>query len=136
MAGCKLSHDWRISLDTDLVALCEMWSWKWHQLMLPYSGLFSLGANFLNVEFSFSRNFPINKKFTSSTTEKSHVSNISYKATYMGKTIICCTHTMSTTCMCMYVQECLYKNSRCSTAYVHKESSFVWPGRGEANIPV
>ena len=47
-------------------------------------------------------------------TEKSHVSKISYKA-YMGKTVICCTLTMTLqSCIhawsqraCMYVQECL-----------------------------
>ena len=68
IAGCKSSHDWRISLVIELAALCE---------------------------------------FMSSTTEKSHMSNISYKATYMGKTI-CRTRTMSTTCMCICTGVSIY----------------------------
>ena len=26
-------HDWLLSLDTDLAALCDMWRWKWNQGM-------------------------------------------------------------------------------------------------------
>ena len=84
------------------------------------------------VSFSFSRNFP-NLKFTSPTTEKSHVSDISYKG-YMGKTIICRTLTMSivimvlyscmvTTCTCICTR--VSKNSRFFAVYLHKESSLV-----------
>ena len=67
-------------------------------------------------------------------TEKSHVSNISYKA-YMAKTKICHTLAMSTiniflymcmvtmgTCICTGVS----KYSGFPTVYVHKESSLVW----------
>ena len=54
----------------------------------------------------------------------------------MGKTIICCTLTMSTviivlsscmviTCMCICIG--VSRNSRFSAEYVHKESSLVWP---------
>ena len=69
------------------------------------------------------------------TTEKSHMSDISYKA-YMGKTVICCTLAMNTiiavlylcmvttcTCICTGVS----KNPIFSAVYVHKESSLVRP---------
>ena len=70
------------------------------------------------------------QKFTSpSTTEKSHVSDILYKA-YMGKTVICCTLAISTviiilylcmviTCTCICTGVC--KNSRFSAVYAHEE---------------
>ena len=77
----------------------------------------------------------------SPTTEKSHVSDISYKA-YMSKTVICCTHVISTiiillyscicawsprVCVCVYVKECLRTQDSLQYSYVHKESSLVWP---------
>ena len=74
----------------------------------------------------------------SPTTEKSHVSNISYKA-YMGKTAICRTLTMSTviillclcivtTCMCICrgVYNYIRTQDSLQYNYVHKESSLVW----------
>ena len=30
-ANCQSPHDWLMSLDMDLAALCDMWRWKWHQ---------------------------------------------------------------------------------------------------------
>ena len=69
------------------------------------------------------------------TAKKSHVSDISNKD-YMGKTIICCTLTLSTviivlyscmvttyTCICTGVS----KDSRFSIVYMCKEFSLVWP---------
>ena len=35
-ASCKSSHDWLVRLAMDSVALCDMWSWKWYQLMPLY----------------------------------------------------------------------------------------------------
>ena len=33
-AGCNSPHNWLMSLAMDLTALCDMWSWKWHQWIL------------------------------------------------------------------------------------------------------
>ena len=52
------------------------------------------------------------------TAEKSHVSDISYKA-YMGKTIICHTLTMSIMCTCTGV--CYRTEDSLQYSYVHKE---------------
>ena len=30
-ADCDSPHNWLMSLDMDLAALCDMWGWKWHQ---------------------------------------------------------------------------------------------------------
>ena len=77
--------------------------------------------------------FPI-QKFTNPTTEKSHVSNISYKA-YMDITISCISamntviidlHLCMVT-MCKYICTGMSKNSRLSVVHVHKESSLIWP---------
>ena len=73
----------------------------------------------------------------SPTPEKSHVSDISYKA-YMGKTVICRTLAISTiitvlySCMvtmCMCICTGVSKKSRFSAVYVHKEYKIspVWP---------
>ena len=80
--------------------------------------------------------FPI-QKFTSPTMEKSHLSDISYKA-YMGKTIICRTFAMSTVIIGLYL--CMVTTCTCvctgvsitlrfskAYTYVHKESSLIWP---------
>ena len=32
-AGCNSPHDWLMSLAMDLTSLCDMWRWKWRQLM-------------------------------------------------------------------------------------------------------
>ena len=60
----------------------------------------------------------------SPTTEKSHVSDISYKA-YMGKIVICRTLAVSAMCTCICTR--VSKNSGFSTVYMYKESSLVWP---------
>ena len=66
-----------------------------------YSGLFSLGANFTEWwVLALTEIFPI-QKFTSRTIEKSHMSDILYKA-YMGKTVISQILTISTTIIVLY----------------------------------
>ena len=75
----------------------------------------------------------------SPTTEKSHMSDISYKA-YMSKTVICCTLSISTIIILLYscirawsLRVRVYVKVRPRTqdslqySYVHKESSLVWP---------
>ena len=64
-------------------------------MQVLYNGLLSLGTNFPEWStLGLSINFP-NLEIHYPTTEKSHVSNISYKV-HMGNTVICRTIVMST----------------------------------------
>ena len=117
------------------MVILEIPNVQFGSVFILYSGLFSLGANFPEWwALGLAEIFPI-KKFRSPTIEKSHMSNILYN-TYMGKITICCTLAMSTviivlyscmvttwTCICTGV----FKNSRFSAIYAHKESSLLWP---------
>ena len=67
----------------------------------------------------------------SSTTEESHVSNISHKV-YMSKTVVCCACTTSTVIIVFYLcmvtmctRASVYK--KCSYSIIHSFIHFVWP---------
>ena len=105
-------------------------SWVINFIYIPYNGLFSPGANFpkWQILYSFSRSFCY-QKFTRPTTEKVHVSDISYKVD-IGNTVVCRTLTLSTiiidlySClvtMCTCICTGVFKNSRFSTVHCKKK---------------
>ena len=99
-----------------------------------YCWLVSLCANFPKWWVIALAEIFLIQKFTNPTTEKSYVSNISYKA-YMGITISCISamntiiidlHLCMVT-MCKYICTGVSKNYRLSVVHVHKESNLIWP---------
>ena len=80
-------------------------------LVVPYNGLFSLGANFPEqCTINFSRNFP-DLEFTNPTIEISHMSDISHTF-YIVKLIICRTCVMSTVIMVFH--SCMVTTCSCT----------------------